>query len=242
MAEAAPSETRMLRYRRLERSQAVVALWPIPDAALEHATFRNGDDVVGLEPGLNHAQANLALGYLRRGALIDAEVAGRSDLLSEAEVLLRGKRWDPLAAALGAYLLLRQHPSDDRMERLSMRLREYNPRLTDAYCIASERLARRGENEAALEELLKGFNEMGLPFFTDGFTLAARHLTRILRCDRRDVPWLDDVRQSQASLLLSRLDWLAAYRVLGRPVLTFQGFDPIVGPQYDDFLSIADES
>jgi hypothetical protein len=201
------------------------AFWPVPDAARQYATFQVVEDRIPLEPRLRHPQAELVLGYLRRGAHAEAEVSAGSPLIP-ARVMVKDKRGDPLAAAMGAYLLLRHRALTAADLDWAGRFCEYNPNLPDAYCIYAELLSAHGAHAKAFDALAFGLSNKGLPFFTDGLTLAASHLARYLRAAPEQVPWLDEPTREWGRWLLARLDWLGAHRVIGRPVLTLEGLDP----------------
>ncbi len=201
-------------------------LWPLPPAAFENATFRRtGTVAAGLTAHMAHPQAELVLSYLRAGAIGPAIHASGSDLLSVetlvlSQGLLEGKKNDPLAAALGAYVLLRQSHVDGSTRKLVERLHEYNQQLPDSYCLQAELLARAGQRDEALRLLLR-LPEVGLPFFTEGVRIAAEHLTLSIR--RELEPPLEHARNR----LLTSLNWLSAHQVSGDPIFQLEGFDPL---------------
>jgi hypothetical protein len=232
----ARGEGRMLRLQVIHRDGSkTVVLWPLPDAALENARFRVVDPPLGLEVRLANDQAELVLDYLRRGALSEAGAAVGSVWMSAHEMLSH-KRWNPLAAALGAYVLFRAGRPASEVEEWVSRLGEYNPLFPDALCLRAEVLARRQEHAAALAVLLE-LDAVGLPFFGEGLTMACARLAHYLRRGGDQTKWMNASRRAEALRLLTRLNWQGAHRVLGEPVLTLEGFDPLDPADMGEFQS-----
>lgn len=225
----------MLRVKASHGVSTLVS--PIPQSIAGYLSCADASSEKRLDVDFHfdHPQAQLLLSYLRSNAIADAEVAAQSATLTAAQ-LLRGKKWDPLAGALGAYVLLRQ--SDDQADLTaelndrSEQLWKYNPMFPDAWCIRAECRARAGENGLALETLLE-LDHRGLPFFSEGLRIAG---LRLIDCLRPEVlPDLDESARRQASVLLRRLRWLGLHALPAEPILKLANFDPGDAEQYQAF-------
>ena len=128
---------RWLRFERVDidaddTDGKLVYLWSVPDAVVENAKFEFDDSPIGLAPRLENDQASLVLDYLNPGAASEAKWSVDSVSMS-AEKMLEEKRWDPLAAALGAYVLLRGGKlKSPRTQAWAGHLRKLNPGFPDA--------------------------------------------------------------------------------------------------------------
>jgi hypothetical protein len=130
-----------------------------------------GEDVE-LTAHVAHEEADALLGYLNHDLLGDAELLlGSPDL---AEGLLLAKREDPVAAAAGAFALLRMNDLD-RLHDWTANLANWFPWLSDGLVARAEHLARIGEHEQAVG-LLRRLPKHGLPALSIGLTYAADRL------------------------------------------------------------------
>jgi hypothetical protein len=110
--------------------------------------------------------------------------------------LVENKAEDPVAGALGMYLLLGSGQLDAIGER-SEKLYRYNPGLADGAIIWAEHLARLGRQPDAAE-ILCSLHERGVPVLSIGFRTA---LSRISSC----------VRASLAAKQLADIDKVLRY-------------------------------
>ncbi|MGN6544881.1 MAG: hypothetical protein ACTHK7_07515, partial [Aureliella sp.] len=153
MRAGATSGSMVLRVSCRPGGATLVA--PIPESAAAHLAWEDASS--GERPDaafhFDHPLAELLLWYIRSNAIADAQLAAHSATLTATQ-LLRGKKWDPLAGALGAYVLLRLGGDDAELtaelDRRSEQLWKYNPTFPDAWCIRAECRARAGEHEIAL--------------------------------------------------------------------------------------------
>lgn len=170
-----------------------------------------------LDVHLAHSVANLLVHYRAQGYVRQAAETLESPNL-DAEDLLRGKMADPIAAAVGAYALLR-FADLERLHDWTQNLYDHFPDLADAAAIRGEHLARLGEHAQALE-VFTALADRGLPAFTDGFCHALDRL-RLYGESGKFPP--DAVERAKAVLeVLKRLAPLVDF---GKPVLTLAG-DP----------------
>jgi len=162
--------------------------------------------------------ATMLLEYVKQGAVGSASRLCRVDEISAIE-LVDHKAEDPLAGALGLYVLLSWNALDQIGPR-SEKMFEYNPWSADGVIIFAEHLARAGEHTRAREVLLD-LEQRGLPVFSAGFRIALGLLDRYLRAG-------DDAfgpATGQAERLLDVLeDW--ARRVVFAEAITMLRVDP----------------
>jgi hypothetical protein len=122
---------------------------------------------------LQHPQAGLLLELGQTGRLRAAEAMMGSASL-QAERLLFDKNQDPIAAAVGAYALLRTgelEPLHDWTQNLMDRF----PLLPDGAVLRGEHLARLGEHAEAATAFL-AVRQRGLPIFVDGVSFLSTRL------------------------------------------------------------------
>lgn len=235
MRAGATAGSAVLRIQSPDSPSCMIA--SLPQSIAAHVSWLDASDARGPNVvfQLDHPQAQLLLLYLSRNAIADAQLAAQSATLTATQ-LLRGKKWDPLAGALGAYVLLRQNDDEARvteeLHERSHQLWKYNSPLPDAWCIWAECQARAGEHQQAFETLLE-LNYRGLPFFSDGLRIAGIRLAKYLQ--PKALPQLDASARERAAVLLSRLRWLGMHAVPGQPILKMVGFDPADTEQYQDF-------
>src|SRR5260221_870763 len=113
---------------------------------------------------LAHPGAELLLNFRTRGYAPQAAAAAGS-LTIDAEGMLLQKMKDPIAAAVGAYALLR-FAELDRLHNWTRNLYAWFPSLPDGATILGEHLARLGKHQEALDIFLE-LETRGLPLFTD---------------------------------------------------------------------------
>jgi hypothetical protein len=129
---------------------------------------------------------------------------GRPDhvvtLAPSAEELLYRKGQDPIGATIGGYALLKLNDLD-RMHNWADNLAAWFDWLPDGAVIAGEVAARRGM-DAHAAELFQTAIRRGLPLFTEGLSLLATRLPRLLVDDDLERSVRDQL-QEQAQLVLS---------------------------------------
>jgi hypothetical protein len=174
---------------------------------------------VGLMVRPTHATADALLGFGEHNLISEtAELAGGGVL--QAEELLRGKRRDPVAAAAGAYALLRVGELE-RLHDWTRNLERWVPWLADGVVIRAEHLVRLREDKNALAMLLT-LERRGLPLFTEGLTLAVKRLRRYVAAGTA----IPKTQTRRAARLLERLSEYATFADFSQPTLTFYGGNP----------------
>jgi hypothetical protein len=157
---------------------------------------------------------------LATGAVLDQSAARM------AESLLGGKEKDQVAAAIGAYALLRVNDLE-RLHDWTGNLQKWFPWLPDGAAIRGEHLARQGEHVEALTAFLL-LSERGLPLFSEGFAFAVDRLRLYLAAnDSPKVPtnFAAEAIES-ARALLERLNTFAPFVEHAQTLLTFTGRTP----------------
>lgn len=173
-----------------------------------------------LDIHLANLTADALLRFLWMGYLQQASVAVDSHALS-AENLLMTKMQDPVAAAVGAYALLRFNELD-RLHDWTENLKNFFGWLPDGAVLRGEHLARTGEHASALDSFLQ-LADRGLPIFTDGFSFALDRLRLYLQV--KEAPFSHEQRE-QAARLFERLSAFAPYVDFTQPMLTYTGRKP----------------
>jgi hypothetical protein len=135
-------------------------------------------DEASLDVRLANEQADALLRYLDRGEIGAAALLAQSPALS-AETLLGDKLKDPVAAAAGAYGLLRLGDLD-RLHSWTRNLSEWFEWFPDGAVVYAEHMAQLGEHELAIRAL-KSLATRGLPCFSVGLGLAADRLRAYTR-------------------------------------------------------------
>jgi hypothetical protein len=157
---------------------------------------------------------------MQRGFLEHATKMTGSHSLS-AEQLLYQKKEEPIAAAVGAYALLRLGDLE-RLHVWTEDLRNYFEWLPDSVTIRGEHLARLGNHDQALTVFLD-LPSRGLPIFSDGLSYALDRLRLYIRVGEKN---FEKARLEQSKTLLVQLQRFAAFVDFRRPLLTFTGIDP----------------
>jgi glucoamylase len=170
-----------------------------------------------LDAAPQHTGADLLLRYRDRGWVHEA--ASVSDSLEgQAEEMLREKLRDPVAAAIGAYGLLR-FSTLERLHDWTENLRRWFPRLPDGSAIRGEHLARAGDHHGALSAFAELW-ERGLPLFSDGLGYA---IARLELYTSVGTAGFDRRRVELARRVLEALRPFAAAADFARPLLTIIG-------------------
>lgn len=143
-----------------------------------------------------------------------------SDAL-QAEQLLFEKLQHPIAAAVGAYALLR-FGDLDRLHSWTENLKNWFDWLPDGAAIRGEHLARLGKHEAALSVFLE-LPSRGLPIFSDGLSYAIDRLK--LYTTAVDTGFEQEAI-AKARVELQQLRRFAAFVDFRQPLLTFTGMNP----------------
>jgi hypothetical protein len=173
-----------------------------------------------LDIHLTNLTADTLLRYLSLGYLQQASLAVDSQALS-AQNLLMTKMQDPVAAAVGAYALLRFNELK-RLYDWTENLKNYFDWLPDGAALRGEHLARTGEHAKAIEAFLQ-LTERGLPIFTDGFSFALDRLRLYLQV--KESPFSPD-QLKQAKWLFERLSAFTPFVDFTQPMLTYTGIKP----------------
>jgi hypothetical protein len=175
---------------------------------------------VTIDVYLSNTEADLLLRYRERGMLQQAIVASTSDSLS-AERLLLLKGADPVAAAVGAYTLLRLGDLE-RLHTWAQNLYNRFEWLPDGAAILGEHLARAGQHREALAALLE-IEQRGLPLFADGLSFAIDRLRLYASAGERYFP---AAQRERAQGLVAELQRFASFVDFTRALLTWTGDEP----------------
>ena len=211
----------------LQRGQPPLNLaLPIsPDVGCTLDLVRQPTGPLAPEPHLPHVGADSTLRYYERG-LLD-QVRTTTSAIS-FERLLQQKMADPIAAAVGAYMLLRLGELD-RLHDWTRNLADWFPWLPDGLVLWGEHQARLGRHAEALAAFLQ-LPDRGLPIFSDGLSYA---VDRLRLYSRFPISGQPPESAGQARDLLARLQLFADSVDFRKPILIFTGLDP---SQPDDEL------
>jgi hypothetical protein len=168
---------------------------------------------------LQHPQAGLLLELGQTGRLRAAQAMMDSPSL-QAEQLLFDKNDDPIAAAVGAYALLRTGELES-LHDWTQNLMERFPLLPDGAVLRGEHLARLGEHAAAADALL-AVRQRGLPIFVDGVSFLSTRLDVYGSANSR----LDTNRAEELRKFRQELEELASCVNSRATFSTFTGADP----------------
>ena len=186
--------------------------------SLDLKQLPNGSCAVDIH--LANAEADLLLRYLQEGQLAQGDVLTASEQ-QVREALLNLKWDDPIAAAVGAYALLRFND----LSRLKGWTEDLSSRfawLPDGIAIRGEYLARIGEHNQALT-LFIDLPSRGLPVFSDGFSYI---IDRLRLYTGHGIDLFESEKLSQVQTLLKRLQEIAFFVDFRQSLLTFNGIDP----------------
>jgi hypothetical protein len=178
------------------------------------------DGKYSMEVYLKNTSADLLLRYWEQGMWQLAAGVANSTAIS-AEELLNQKRRHPIAAAVGAYALLRLGELE-RLHDWTENLKNWFDWLPDGLAIRGEHLARLGKHE----EALRVFCELpmrGLPCFSDGLSYTVDRLRLYLSFGEEHFK-AEDLKQ--AASVLALLDPFVAFANFRKPLLTYTGLDP----------------
>jgi molecular chaperone DnaK len=173
-----------------------------------------------MEAHLTHPTANLLMRYLEQGLWQHAADVVESAALSAQDLLYQKRRY-PIAAAIGAYALLR-FGELERLHDWTNNLKNWFKWLPDGICIRGEHLALLGQHEEALEVFCE-LPERGLPYFSDGLSYAVNRLRLYTSLDEK--PFKADKLELAVSIL-KRLETFVPFVNFRRPVLTYTGVNP----------------
>ncbi len=213
-----PSDVRFVQLLQPKVPPLNMALPISPYIGCQLILTQQSDRLLSVDVLLQHSTADTLLRYIQRGLLKQAAAMTTSDDL-QAEQLLFGKESHPIAAAAGAYALLRLGDLE-RLHNWTENLNNWFAWLPDGAAIRGEHLARLGNHEEALSVFLE-LPSRGLPIFSDGLSYAIDRLRLYSTID--DPNFNIDTRSQTVLKQLQRFVPFADFR---EPLLTFTGVDP----------------
>lgn len=172
------------------------------------------------EVQLAHHVADLLLRYQEQSLFEQAVTATQSSAMNAKE-LLRDKAGEPIAAAVGAYALLRLG-SLELLHNWTENLMNLFTWLPDGVAIRGEHLARLGDHDAALDVFL-GLSSRGLPLFSEGLSYVTKRLRLYDSIGEKE---FDADKLEAGRGLLADLQRFVPYVDFGSPILTYTGLDP----------------
>jgi hypothetical protein len=200
-----------------------------PDARLavsrRPASEERTSGLFKVEAFTKNSTANLLLRYSRQGAYQRAGIAAQS------ERVLSEKIEDPVAAAIGAYSLLRIGDLE-RLHDWTANLYQWFPWLPDGAALRGEHLARLGLHAQALNALAD-LPARGLPVVADGLVYAVERLNIYSRLKPERAEGLD---VALAETIVEKLERFAGYVHRQRPLTSFPGLDP-ARPDYQPLVA-----
>jgi hypothetical protein len=221
LAENLISGTGEIQFAQLLQPNAPALNMALPAFGLNSCTLvvtRQADSRFSYDAHLENKMADLLLRYSQKGY---QEQAALTATTIDAEQLLMGKFEDPIAAAVGAYSLLR-FGELERLHEWTVNLQERFAWLPDGAAIRGEHLARRGNHAEALTSFLK-LSDRGLPLFSDGLSYAVERLRLYLGLKEGT---FEEEKLHQARSLLETLHCFAACTDFREPITTFTGLTP----------------
>lgn len=200
-----------LRFVRVVQKGQSDLYIAVPTSTAESAELRFSTGApASFEVKLEDDHADLLLRYLDAGRL-EQLASLVSDYWPKAESLLELKHAKPIAATVGAYVILLVGPPNAEepdymlpgnwLDQWTDNLFKDFPWVVDGLCIRAELLARQGKHTEALS-LLLDLPARGLPMFSGGLRFALdrltgyRHAAIAGKLERRHVEAIDAVLAS----------------------------------------------
>lgn len=210
---------RLVVVQLLEAGAPALNLVVPPEARLavsRRPTMESGTTgVYKMEAFTRNSVANLQLRYCRQGAYQRAADAAAS------ERLLHDKIEDPVAAAVGAYSLLRIGDLD-RLHEWTENLRQWFGWLPDGSAIRGEHLARLGRHADALAAFAE-LPARGLPVVADGLVYTYERVKLYSRLTPDQSAGVDT---GLARGLFAKIERFASLVHRQRALTSFPGVDP----------------
>ncbi len=166
-------------------------------------------------------EASLLLRYREEGRFDQVGILSKSKKI-DPERLLHEKKKDPIAAAVGAYTILK-FGELRRLHNWTENLKNWFEWLPDGAAIRGEHLARIGDDVQALDSFLL-LQSRGLPFFNDGFNYSITRLRDYIGSWSNY--FTSDAKLAKAKNLLKLLQRFEPFIDFNKPVSTFTGEDP----------------
>ncbi len=149
--------------------------------ALTRSPSKEGDSLE-VTLGRSRPDNELIMSYLARGAVAEADRL--AEAWQAANLMLYEKKNDPVSAAAGAYLLLKNHRLQDR-RRWVDNLVDWFPYMADGAIVsAALALQRQDAAEASIRAKVKLALRRGLPVFALGATILVETMAALHRGKR----------------------------------------------------------
>lgn len=171
-----------------------------------------------LDAHLQNAEADMMLRYSTRGFIRATEALGEE---LTAEKLLQGKFSDPIAAAVGAYALLRFNKID-LLHDWTENLHNSFTWLPDGSVLLGEHLARLGRHKEALDAFLET-RQRGIPVFSDGLSYLIDRLNTYLNIGNDD--FISRDQKNIATGMMTLLQRISAFTDFREPFTTYTGLN-----------------
>ena len=171
---------------------------------------------------LQNSEADMLLKYVDAGMQNEAHILA-TDAWT-AELLLRDKLTDPIAAAVGGYALLR-FGEVDRLHDWTKNLAEWAKWLPDGLVIYAEHLAQAGKHAEAYSQLLR-LSSRGLPLFSVGLSKALGRLRLYATATFDGDEEAQAAKLSRARRLIGTLQAYASVCVFTNPMTNFTAPTP----------------
>jgi len=149
--------------------------------ALTRSAAEEGD-TLDITVGRTEPDNELIMSYLARGAV--AEAGRLAEAWDAADLLLYEKKRDPVSAAAGAYVLLKNRRLQDRRDWVA-NLVEWFPYMADGAIVAAAlALQRQDATESEIRSLIDLALGRGLPIFAMGASVLVETMAAVHRGKR----------------------------------------------------------
>lgn len=151
-----------------------------PGGPIRVALTRSGSDeadAVEVTVGRTHPVDELVMSYLSRGAM--AEAGRLSQAWQTADLMLQHKRDDPVSAAAGAYVLLKNRRLEGRQQWIE-NLVDWFPHLADGAIVSAALALQEGQvSDKEIRRRLGAALQRGLPVFSLGINILVETMAAI---------------------------------------------------------------
>ncbi|MGH9970325.1 MAG: hypothetical protein ACREBG_21390 [Pyrinomonadaceae bacterium] len=221
LAESTIHGTNKIQFVQLCQTNAPALNMALPaysDLSCKLVVTRQPDGLFSFDAHLWKSMVDMLLRFSNKGYQEQASLTSKA---LDAELMLYDKGTDPIAAAVGAYAILRFNMLES-LHEWTENLRNRFQWLPDGAAIRGEHLTRRGKHKEALAAFLE-LSKRGLPLFSDGLTYAVDRLR--LYTNLKET-FTEEGQLDQARTLLQRLQRFADCADFREPFTTFTGLIP----------------